>query len=185
MNERIVRFVVVAVFVLLALTLTQSFGNAQQQYLHGNCLYQSGSNQLVGCYSSSGGRLWFGSSNGPALDVKSQIWFSTHPNGALMVWTPQGWYPAQAHPQAMQTMREIAAANQQALQRGATVQVGPGVTATPQPGGGTTLTITPQFSAPELVQSQIDPSTARMLQQSERAGIDVLLQRPPGPWYGR
>jgi hypothetical protein len=185
-KETVVRLSTIAGSLLLLLVLFESEGLAQQQFLHGNCLYQSGSNQLVGCYGAgSGGRLWFVAANRTFLDVKSGLWFGNHPNGTLMVWTTQGWYPAQAHTQAIQVSNEIAAANRQALQRGATVQVGPGVTGTPQQGGGMTLTITPQFSVSEIVQSQLDPRTAQALRQSEQAGATVWNQRPPGPWYGR
>jgi hypothetical protein len=185
-KETVCRLSIIVGCVLLVFVLFASQGFAQQQFLHGNCLYQSGSNQLVGCYGAgSGGRLWFVAANRTFLDVKSGLWFGNHPNGTLMLWTTQGWYPAHAHPQAIQLSNEIASANRQTLQSGATVQVGPGVTAVPKQGGGTILTITPQFSVGEIVQSQLDPRTAEALRKSEQAGGTIWNQRPPSPWYGR
>jgi len=168
---------------LLAVALTESVGYAQQQYLQGNCLYQRGSNQLVGCYSDVNGRLWFQYANGVVKDEKTQMQFSNDRNGTLMVWTTRGWYPAHAHPQVQQLSREIAAANQQ---RGVNVQVGgPGVTATPRPGEGTILTITPVFSVAELVQSQIPPHMAQEIMRSQANAPGVWNQPPPRPYYGR
>jgi hypothetical protein len=145
--KKLVRVVDLACLaIVFAIALTESV-DAQQLYKKDNCMYQRGSNQLVGCYSWASGRLWYYHVPNKAMrDERTGVWMAER-NGVMMIWTTRGWYPMHAHPQGQQIIAEIQAANQQARQQQQQQQqqrVAPGnIGIIPTPGGGTTLVFPP------------------------------------------
>lgn len=174
MSERIPALGVIGFALVLTIALTQSVP-AQQYYQNGNCLYQPGSNQLVGCYSWGSGRLWYYHVPAQAIrDEKTGVWLADH-NGVLMIHTTRGWQPMANHPVGRQLIAEIQAVNQRAIQQQRRVQVTPGVVATPRPGGGMNLTITNQLTPAEIAAMQGDQRAADILARSQGAGNAATL----------
>lgn len=155
--KKLVRVVALACLALgFAIVLTESVDaqqlrkkDTQQLYKKDNCMYQRGSNQLVGCYSWASGRLWYYDvANRTIRDEKTGVLLAER-NGVMMIWTTRGWHPMHAHPQGQQIIAEIQAANQQATQQQQQQRVAPGnLGIIPTPGGGTTLVFPPMPAYP-------------------------------------
>jgi len=116
--KKLVRVVVACLAIVFAIALTES-ADAQpqqrtpQQYRKGECIYQQGTNQLVGCYSTGSGRSWYYHVPWQAMqDQKTGFWVADR-GGVLYILTQQGWHPMATHPQGKQLLAEMQAANQQ------------------------------------------------------------------------